>query len=87
MHKQKVIKLGSWKLYLHQSKTSTKMECVIGHKIDYIGVGAVRDQWRADHFPTNRRPTSIVIFLYVDGVYEQARLFAAVYLPVVGDLH
>ena len=22
------------------------MECVIGHKIDYIGVGVVRDQWR-----------------------------------------
>ena len=46
MHKQKVIKLGSSKLYLHQSKTNTMMECVIGHKIDYIGVGVVRDQWR-----------------------------------------
>ena len=46
MHKQKVIKLGSWKLYLHQSKTNTMMECVIGHKIDYIGVGVVRDPWR-----------------------------------------
>ena len=85
MHKQKVIKFESWKLYLHQSKTSTKMECVIGHKIDYIGVGVVRRPVAQTIFQPigGHHRRLVVIFLY-DGVYVQARLFAAVYLPTLG---
>ena len=60
------------------------MECVIGHKIDYIGVGVVRDQWRRPFSnQSEANSTSIVIFLY-NGGYVQARLFAAVYLPALG---
>ena len=43
MHEQKVAKLGSRKLHL------TEMGSIFGHRIDYNGVGVLKDQ---RHIPT-----------------------------------
>ena len=43
IHKQKVTKLGSRKLHIYPKVT--KMGSIIGHRIDYNGVGALRGQW------------------------------------------
>ena len=48
IHKKKVTKLGSRKF--HICPRVTKMgSIIIGHRIDYNGVGALRGQW---HIPS-----------------------------------
>ena len=50
-HKQKVTKLGSQKL--HFCPKVTEMGSIIGHRIDYNGVGALRGQ---RHIPSKNLP-------------------------------